>query len=186
MGKTGIAPAKNRMFLARHIPAGTWRLLALSFASLASLFGLPAFGQQAAHYGTHGRVELPDDSVTPGVIATTDRQKIVSTKWGKDKRHVTEKMKVQACLAYGITKGCPGKKYELDHRVPRCAGGADDERNLWPQKAPGFHWKDRLETLVCKEIKQGKIGVSEAQAIFLGDWAEGYEKQIGPLPQEPK
>jgi hypothetical protein len=181
-----IAPAKKLLAHLR-IPAGALRTLAASLVLLGMVAVVSgAFGQQNAIFGRHGQIELPDDAVTPGVIATTDLKTIVSTKWGKDVRHVTAKMKVQACLAYGIVKGCPGKGYELDHRVPRCAGGADDERNLWPQKAPEFHWKDRLETLVCKEIKQGKIGVSEAQAIFLGDWAEGYEKQIGPLPQEPK
>ena len=162
-------------------------LMAAAFAlsvpvSAQELRTAPFYVAQVAQYGSHGQIDLPDDKVTPGVIATTDRQTIVSTAWGKDARHVTQKMKVEACLAYGVTKGCPGKGYELDHRVPRCAGGADDERNLWPQPAPQFHWKDRLETRVCKELKDGKISVGRAQAIFLGDWVDGYVKEYGKLP----
>lgn len=146
---------------------------------------LPSCGfGQSAHFAKHGAVDLPDDHITPGYIATTDRKTIVSTAWGEDRRHVTQKMKVRACLAYGETKGCPGKGWEIDHRVPRCAGGADDERNLWPQRAPQFHWKDRLETRVCKEIKQGKISVADAQAIFLGDWVDGFVKIYRVFPDE--
>jgi hypothetical protein len=149
---------------------------------IAVLLCVSAQASAQAQYGRHGGIDLPDDKVTPGVIATTERKAIVSVAWGKDARHVTQKMKVAACVAYGVPGKCPGKGWEIDHRVPRCAGGADDERNLWPQRAPEFHWKDRLETRVCKEIKQGKISVADAQAIFLGDWVDGFVKEYGKEP----
>src|SRR5271157_2197902 len=40
------------------------------------------------------------------------------------KRHMLEEMGVS---------GFGGREFELDHRVPRCMGGADDRSNLWLQ-----------------------------------------------------
>jgi hypothetical protein len=56
-------------------------------------------------------------------------------------------MKKAAYAAYNVNMA--GRDFEVDHRVPLCIGGADDQANLWPQlgfEHPSFHDKDRLET----------------------------------------
>jgi len=130
-----------------------------------------------AKYGLDGTIHLPDNTVTPGIVATTNKAAIVGTSWGKDERHVTHVMKVDVCYAYGVTSGCPGKSFEIDHRVPRCAGGADDKRNLWPQPISEAHLKDWLEDRICADIKAAKLEPEAAQAIFLGNWYTEYKKR---------
>jgi len=62
------------------------------------------------------------------------------------------------------------KHGELDHFYPLCAGGSNDIKNLWFQpvdnewngKNFGFHEKDKLETLVCAQIKAKKMDPKDA------------------------
>lgn len=180
MGKTGIAPAKNKMFLARHIPAGTWRLLALSFAPFA---GLLLVAGPHATYGHHGSILLPDPAVTPGAIRTIDADAVCNGGSTKQFRHTTSAMKKQVCAAYGV-KHCPkAKAMELDHLLPLELGGADKIENLWVQPAPEFHWKDDLENVLHSKVcKTKEIELALAQQCIVADWASCYEKQIGPLP----
>ena len=102
--------------------------------------------------------------MTPGAVALTDTNKVCSAKWGVDERAVSPAMKKQVYALYGtvpgqgvckltshkakngttVTKGC-----EVDHRVSREVGGADDIKNLWPQpyltpdpvRMPKINWR---------------------------------------------
>jgi hypothetical protein len=157
---------------------------------------LPAIAQQA-HYQKHGAALLPDDAVTPGVVAITDTQKVCSTEWGTDQRFVTPAMKKQVYAAYGlapgkgickptshtgkngknVTRGC-----EIDHRVSRDIGGADDVKNLWPQpylapNQPGAYEKDKLEVWLNKQVcKTRTMTLAQAQQALEGDWYAEYLK----------
>jgi hypothetical protein len=68
-------------------------------------------------------------------------------------------------------------KFEMDHRVPLCIGGADIRENLWPQEGwehPSYHDKDFLEEAVCRFVCLDRtMTLEEGQAIFLGDWVVG-------------
>ncbi len=102
--------------------------------------------------------DLPDATLTPGVVRTDLTQKqMCATKWGKDHRAVTAAMKRQAFLNYGYKKfnkdpRCP---CEIDHEISRELLGADDIKNLWPQPYRGA-WnardKDRLENKLHKLV----------------------------------
>src|SRR6266699_1110250 len=99
----------------------------------------------------------PDPERTPGLVASTDQAdvcgRVDGLTYSQRHRETTQEMKNAVYAAYGINKA--GRDFEVDHRVPLCAGGADDEKNLWPQEGwqhPSFHDKDRLETFVCRAI----------------------------------
>jgi len=116
---------------------------------------------------------LPDRKLTPGKANTSlSVSKICSTKWGKDARAVTDKMKKDVIKAYHFSSSvCPVTTFkgnriprvEIDHLISRDIGGADDIKNLWPQcyepvkkakskQANGAHKKDRLEVELNKRI----------------------------------
>jgi hypothetical protein len=134
-------------------------------------------------------VDVPDPALTPGAARTDlSLQQIQSTQWGHDRRHVDEEMKAKVYAEYGYTgpddPNCDGGGCEIDHRLPRCAGGADEVQNLWVQRYGSHPWnahlKDRLETAVCEDLKAGRITLQAAQAEFLGgDWRDAYVKRFG-------
>ena len=158
---------------------GTMRLslIAAMFVAVA----LPALAEELP--------TQPNDAVTPGVVGSTDFAdvcgRVDGLTYSQRHRDTTQKMKNAAYAAYGINKA--GRDFEVDHRVPLCAGGADDSKNLWPQRGwihPSFHDKDRLEAFVCRAVCRTRtMTLEQGQAIFLGDWIAGFEQVFGQPPE---
>ena len=164
--------------------------------SLLFFAALAASGQQA-HYQRRGDALLPDDSATPGAVAITDTNTVCTTKWSKDERAVTAAMKKNVYALYGtaanqgvckqtkhltkdgkvVWKGC-----EVDHRVSREVGGADQIENLWPQPylasgKPGAYQKDKLENWLHQQVcVTHTMTLIEAQQALMGDWYSAYLK----------
>lgn len=159
-------------------------LAALALASALSSSALAA----AVSDGTR-----PDDRVTPGEIRTTDRAKIVGVNTS-EVRNVSSALKLAVYRRYGMTgpsDTIPGTNhqgpFEVDHRLPLCAGGSNDITNLWIQAGDGpgnFHFKDALEDRICRKLKKGLVTVAQAQAAFLGDWQAAYAAEFGHAPRD--
>lgn len=47
--------------------------------------------------------------------------------------------------------------YKVDHLIPLCAGGSNQENNLWPQHMSIYVVTDPMESLGCEKLKLGKI-----------------------------
>jgi hypothetical protein len=131
---------------------------------------------------------IPDPSLTPGAVASTDPSDVcglvVGLTYSKRHRQTPAELKREIYAAYGMDRA--GRDFEIDHRVPLCIGGADARENLWPQEGwehPSYHDKDRLEAEVCRRVcRNHEISLPDGQAIFLGDWIEGYQKIFGEDP----
>lgn len=138
-------------------------------------------------YGALGQ----DASLTPGVTRALSTKQICSTSWGTDHRFVTEAMKLQVFHNYGLrddrdsSKGCNldqfGRRYEIDHLIPRSLAGADNVKNLWPQCYSG-PWnatlKDRLELRLSRDFCLHKIPLLNAQNLFR-NWRQSYTNYFG-------
>lgn len=46
-----------------------------------------------------------------------------------------------------------GKKCEVDHAIPLCAGGPDETWNLQYQRRSDADKKDKLEARLCRQLK---------------------------------
>lgn len=140
---------------------------------------------------------VADPILTPGVVRTDlTLEQIKATHWGKDHRLVTDAMKREVFARYGFSgdddprctpnPNAPKQRCEIDHRVPRCAGGADDILNLSPEPYGGpwgARMKDRVEARACRRLVRDQITLDAAQAIFLGDWTVTYRAWFGePQP----
>jgi hypothetical protein len=133
-----------------------------------------------AHYAHHGKVLLPDSTVTPGVVRTTSAHEIcMSTFRTGPFRNTTQSEKNKVYAEYGVTrnKGICAGGCEVDHLIPLELGGLDDIRDLWPQPsqpAPAFHEKDKLENYLHRQVCAGKMALTDAQAIIRTDWYAAY------------
>ncbi len=141
---------------------------------------------QTCHYGHDGAYLLPDPHCTPGQADS----RLIADMSGKTHmvngveanicakdfrtgpwRKVSESEKKKACEEYGITSGCPGPGYELDHLCSLEFGCSDSLLNLWPQpikqaRIKDHQVEDKLPKLVCK----GKMTLKQAQDCMRGDW----------------
>lgn len=139
---------------------------------------------------------LQSPALTPGVTRTPPLPvaQLCSTKWGKDRRAVTEAMKLQVFHEYGFTgdhdprlmPDAHGETAEIDHLISRENGGADDVKNLWVEPYAGpwnAHDKDRLENAEHADICSGKKTPPQVWAE-LRDWEPSYVKEFGGPPAD--
>jgi hypothetical protein len=134
--------------------------------------------------------KLPDRDLTPGVARALTLAEICNTKWGKDARAVTAKMKAAVFKEYGLSgnhdRFCTPAGCEIDHLISRELGGADDVKNLWPQSYAGpwnAHLKDRLENRLHKEVCARTLTLGAAQGAIRSDWTVAYRHYFGdPAP----
>lgn len=59
------------------------------------------------------------------------------------------------------------RDYKIDHLIPLCAGGSNEEDNLWPQHKSIYVITDPLEGLGCEKLKAGKIKQAELVKLIL-------------------
>jgi hypothetical protein len=115
---------------------------------------------------------LPDPSCTSGLVDTTDL-KVICGQSTHERRAVTEATKRQVFLEYGLDPRPPhgpAEAYEVDHLIPLELGGSNDIRNLWPEAAPGFRVKDRLENELHRRVCDGQMRLEDAQREIAADW----------------
>jgi hypothetical protein len=120
---------------------------------------------------------MPNKQLTPGAISTTDVHKLCRPGFATSVRHVTQSMKRQVYLRYGVTP-VTGRCCEVDHLIPLCLGGANVVENLWPEPytpRPGAHEKDKTEVWLYGQVCHGKMSLKRAQSIIRDDWYSGYE-----------
>jgi hypothetical protein len=105
----------------------------------------------------------PDPGLTPGVVRPLSLSQLCDTRWGRDRRHVTDAMRRTVARRYGVP-WAKHRLYEFDHLIPRELGGADDVRNLWPQILdPDARLKDREENRLHRAVCAGQLALSSAQ-----------------------
>ncbi len=156
-------------------------------------FPMPAHSQivkrailATCRYRIDSGYDLPDPHCTPGqadprLVADLSKAKhlvdgIEANICAKDFRtgpwrKVSESEKKTACEMYGITSGCPGPGYEVDHLISLELGGNDSVANLWPQPLTQARIKDhRVEDVLPKLICSGKMSMVDAQKCISSNW----------------
>jgi hypothetical protein len=123
---------------------------------------------------------VPDPTLTPGAVRTADPVEIC-TPSTREFRHWSLEADDRILIEYGLPPG-PHPEVEIDHLIPLGLGGADDDRNLWPEPRRSVEpvWnaerKDTLEWKLRDLVCSGQIGVREAQREIAEDWTEAYQR----------
>ncbi|MGB6325833.1 MAG: hypothetical protein WBG11_08675 [Methylocella sp.] len=93
--------------------------------------------------------------LTPGATRTTSVADVCGDRSTRQFRHWSRARDNRILAEYGLPAG-PHPDFEVDHLIPLDLGGADDDRNLWPEPRRSIEpewiepeWnaerKDRLE-----------------------------------------
>lgn len=128
-----------------------------------------AFCAGLALAGAAQAQSLPFPAFTPGAVYYTDKMqacafdrstpRLSGEAYRETARYVFE--------LYGIPYS-EHSRYELDHLIPRCLGGADTVANLWPQPLLEAIIKDHLwEDTICKAVcHDGSMSIEDGQKFF--------------------
>jgi 5-methylcytosine-specific restriction endonuclease McrA len=143
------------------------RRFALPLVAALSLAWMPP--ERTKHSGceTHGL--LPDGQCTPGAVETTSLA-VVCGSSAERRRHVTEGMRRRVFAEYGLGTRHPEGAYEVDHLIPLELGGSNEIANLWPEAAPGFHEKDKVEEKLHARVCTRRMTLEDAQRAIATDW----------------
>ncbi|HXR12899.1 MAG TPA: zinc-binding alcohol dehydrogenase family protein, partial [Gaiellaceae bacterium] len=95
-------------------------------------------------------------------------------------RNVPESEKHAVEIEYGMAPASYGSTLEIDHIVPLELGGSNDAANLFPERAPGYHAKDRLENKLHDLVCSGRMQLRAAQRGISADWPALYAGSSAP------
>lgn len=115
---------------------------------------------------------LPDEGCTPGAVYEAVTQRTLKTTicrpgWSKAHRRVTQKARALVWFNYGMI---PQKGWEIDHLIPLELGGTNQTDNLFPQRPPYAHRKDKVENSLKRRVCARRIGLRKAQFGIAMDW----------------
>ena len=75
-----------------------------------------------------------------------------------------------------------GRTLEIDHIVSLELGGSNDISNLFPERAPGYHVKDKLENKLHALVCSGAMTLHAAQVGIAANWQALYKNVYGIVP----
>jgi hypothetical protein len=114
----------------------------------------------------------PNLEHTPGKLCTTNDKVRYPEKINYCERNVDVYMKEDVIRIYDQELGFRIKtmsrgEFKIDHLIPLCAGGANDELNLWPQHRSVYKITDPIEPLVCQKMAEGKLSQKDAVEMII-------------------
>ncbi|MBA2404645.1 MAG: hypothetical protein H0V66_07730 [Bdellovibrionales bacterium] len=109
----------------------------------------------------------PNARLTPGELCDRPARYRYPENIAYCERDVSTQQKDQVFAAYrsnGFKLSYQNRSsYKVDHYLPLCAGGSNNNENLWPQHLSISNITDALEKLGCDKMALGKI----TQAKFI-------------------
>jgi hypothetical protein len=131
----------------------------------------------------------PNLQLTPGAIGSLDRAKVCQVGYSATVRKTSDTLKARVYRAYGLVNQA-GLDFEIDHLVPLSLGGADTQKNLWPQSYLTMPWnahvKDRLELYLHDQVcTKRTLTLLQAQRLFQNDWIKAYQVFLGQPATPP-
>jgi hypothetical protein len=124
---------------------------------------------------------LPDRHCSPGAVYSGLSKAVICSAGFHTAaiRNVPEAEKHQVEVEYGLAPRGYGSALEIDHIVSLELGGSNDIANLFPERAPGFHAKDRLENRLHGLVCSGQMTLRSAQQQIAADWTSLYRRVVG-------
>ena len=112
----------------------------------------------------------PDSQLTPGLLCEHSDTHRYPEGIAYCERDVNTGLKEKIIRAYdndlGFAIEATGRPhFKIDHYIPLCVGGSNDEKNLWPQHESSYALTDPLEPLACEKMAEGLL--LQAKAVEL-------------------
>ncbi len=124
---------------------------------------------------------LPNPAMIPGDVLAVTVSDICVPGYSSKVRNVTDAVKNQVFLEYGITSHAPNS-YEVDHLISLELGGSNSIKNLWPEPYTGdwnAHVKDKIENKLHSLVCDGQLDLKTAQRQIAADWIAVYIQYLG-------
>lgn len=113
----------------------------------------------------------PNLEMTPGTVCKNASYQRYPERINYCNRDVEPELKAEIFVHYDNelgfkTRTFPRGQFKIDHLIPLCLGGGNDEENLWPQHESIFRYTDPIEPYLCSLLGEGKLKQAEAIQII--------------------
>ena len=115
--------------------------------------------------------ESPDRTLSPGSLCTRPIKYRYPERIAYCERNVESEQKQKIIENYDELLGFEIRsmnriEFKIDHHIPLCAGGSNENDNLWPQHRSVYEQTDPIEPQLCKLMSMGKMRQVEAVEII--------------------
>lgn len=124
-----------------------------------------------SHAGRLFYPKSPDPELTPGSLCKEPSEYRYPEQIAYCERSVNFFMKEAIFVSYrkvrGYTLSGDRADYKIDHFIPLCLGGSNEQNNLWPQHISISKISDPLEALGCEKLSDGKISQKDLIQLIV-------------------
>lgn len=128
----------------------------------------------------------PDATLTPGALCEHPDSYRYPEKIAYCVRNVSSDLKRSLFVKYDQlgyrTTQMNRMDFKIDHYIPLCMGGANDEKNLWPQHKSIYAITDPLEPVLCQKMADGRL--SQAKAVEYIKEAKNHLDEVPAILAE--
>jgi hypothetical protein len=138
------------------------------------VLSLNLFSLNVSAYSSEGQYpQGPDAVLTPGELCNHPDSYRYPEKIAYCERNVSSELKKELFVKYDQmgfrTREMKRFDFKIDHYIPLCMGGSNDEKNLWPQYKAIYNLTDPLEPVLCQKMADGRLSQKKAvQYIMQG------------------
>lgn len=159
----------------------SFRRTVVRAVSLASFLVLGIQAVAGAAQGDRPYPISPDPYITPGSLCHTPSSTRYPERIPYCERSVHRELKWEIINKYNSQLGYKieakdRSDYKIDHYIPLCAGGSNQEDNLWPQHKTVYAKTDALEAAVCEKMSSGRMTQAQAIAFVREAKAAPFER----------
>lgn len=130
----------------------------------------------------------PNETVTPGTTCTHPDSYRYKEKVPYCNRDVDSSLKKEIIREYDLKFGykiqtLPRNQFKIDHYIPLCMGGGNDQENLWPQHQSVYELTDAIEQKLCQLMSNDQMRQKEAIGVIRNvknhlDQARSVENEL--------
>jgi hypothetical protein len=126
----------------------------------------------------------PDRRCSPGAYSAGLTTDVICSPGFRTStiRNVPAAEKRAVKVAYGMQPRGYGSALEIDHIISLELGGSNSIANLFPEQAPGYHAKDKLENRLHQMVCSGEITLRAAQQGIAQHWQTLFAHVFGSPP----
>jgi hypothetical protein len=143
----------------------------MNFAKKSLLLALLVISSISSAYDNRFP-QAPDLKETPGKLCNKTGTTRYAERVSYCSRNVDSYLKVEIIKHYDVALGFQIRAmnrgdFKIDHLIPLCAGGSNDEDNLWPQHKSIYEITDPIEPLICDRMAEGSLSQAEAVRMII-------------------